>query len=266
MRVGVSSAAPRLCARRERRGIGPAEPRLLDDAADQRKAVRMKAGRGEAEHDVAGREVAARQKPLALDRADGEAGEVVVAAPIEARHLGRLAADQRRAGHAAALGDALDDVAAVVDVERAGGEIVEEEERLGALHDEVVDAHRDEVDADRAVLAALDGDLQLGADAVGRRDEDRVAEAGRLQVEERAEAAEPAEHAGRVGRRRGGLDPLHQAVAGVDIDAGVAIGQGIALLAHCRLAPRVPAGGLQERRRPRHWSRAGAAGTARSST
>ena len=81
------------------------------------------------------------------------------------------------------------------DVERAGREIVEEEERLRALHDEVVHAHRDEVDADRAVLAALDGDLQLGADAVGRRDQDRVAKAGRLQVEQRAEAAEPADHA-----------------------------------------------------------------------
>ena len=59
-------------------------------------------------------------------------------------------------------------------VELAGGEIVEEEQRLGALHDEVVDAHRDEVDADRVVHAGLDGDLELGADAVGGRDQDRI--------------------------------------------------------------------------------------------
>ena len=155
----------------------------------------MNAARGEAEDDVARREIAARQDPVALDRADGEAGEVVVALAVEARHLRGLAADQRGAGHAAALRDPLDDARRRLHVERGGGEIVEEEERLGALHDEVVDAHRDEVDADRAVLAAIDGDLQLGADAVGRGDQDRVAEAGRLQVEERPEAAESAEHA-----------------------------------------------------------------------
>jgi hypothetical protein len=40
-----------------------------------------------------------------------------------------------------------------VDVEAAGGEVVEEEQRLGALADEVVDAHRHEVDAE-AVEAA----------------------------------------------------------------------------------------------------------------
>ena len=36
------------------------------------------------------------------------------------------------------------------DIELAGGEVVEEEQRLGALDDDVVDAHGDEVDADGA--------------------------------------------------------------------------------------------------------------------
>ena len=63
--------------------------------------------------------------------------------------------------------------------ELAGREIVEEEQRLGALHDDVVDAHRDEVDADRVVAAGLDRDLHLGADAVVGRDQDRVREARR---------------------------------------------------------------------------------------
>ena len=80
--------------------------------------------------------------------------------------------------------------AAIADVELAGGEIVEEEQRLGALREQVVDAHGDEVDADGVVPAGLDGDLELGADAVGGGDEDRVREAGRLEIEQRAEAAE----------------------------------------------------------------------------
>ena len=120
---------------------------------------------------------------------------------IHAGHFGGLAADQRAAGLPAALGDAADDRRALVGVELAGGEIVEEEQRLGALHDEVVDAHGDEVDADRVVLAGLDGDLQLGADAVIGGDQHRIGEAGGLEVEQAAEAADLAIGA-RPARRR----------------------------------------------------------------
>ena len=74
--------------------------------------------------------------------------------------------------------------------ELPGGEIVEEEQRLGALDDDVVDAHRDEIDADRVVDAGLDGDLHLGADAVIGRDQDRILKAGRLEIEQAAEAAD----------------------------------------------------------------------------
>jgi hypothetical protein len=43
--------------------------------------------------------------------------------------------------------------------------IIEEEQRLRPLHDQVVHAHRDQINANRAMLAAFDGDL-FGADAV----------------------------------------------------------------------------------------------------
>ena len=75
-------------------------------------------------------------------------------------------------------------------VELAAGEVVEEEQRLGALREQVVDAHGDEIDADGGVPAGLDGDLELGADAVVGGNQDRVREAGRLEIEQRAEAAE----------------------------------------------------------------------------
>ena len=94
----------------------------------------------------------------------------------------------------------------------AGGEVVQEEQRLGALHHDVVDAHRHQVDADGVVDAGLDRDLQLGADAVGAGDQHRIDESRRLQVEQRAEAAEPAHHAGPVRRPRERLDRLDQRV------------------------------------------------------
>ena len=65
------------------------------------------------------------------------------------------------------LGDAV--------VELPGGEIVEEEERLGALDDQIVGAHRDQVDADAVVAAAVDRELELGADAVIGGDQQRIA-------------------------------------------------------------------------------------------
>ena len=190
----------------------------------------MHARRRQPDQHVARRDVAARQDLAALHGADGKAGEIVVLAGIHARHLGRLAADQRAAGLPAALGDAGDHRARHLHVELSAGEIVEEEQRLGALRQQVVDAHGDEVDADGVVPAGLDGDLELGADAVVGGDQDRVVEARPLQVEQRAEAAEigvGARPARRLGQR---LDGLDQGVAGIDIDAGVAVGDGRAVV------------------------------------
>ena len=133
----------------------------------------MDAGRRQADDHVAGGDVGARQDLVALDGADGEAAEVVVAVPVHARHFGRLAADEGATRFAAAPRDAGDDGGGGGDVELSGREVVEEEQRLRALHDEIVDAHGDEVDADGVVDAALDGDHQLGADAVVGGDEDR---------------------------------------------------------------------------------------------
>jgi hypothetical protein len=70
------------------------------------------------------------------------------------------------------------------------------------------------------VQAGGDGDLQLGADAVGRGDKDRVLEAGGLGVEQGAEATQ---RGGRSGARRGlgqRTDRLDQRGPCVDIDTG----------------------------------------------
>ena len=58
---------------------------------------------------------------------------------------------------------------------RTGGVVVEEEHGARAADDNVVDAHRDEVDANGAVLLALKGELELGAHAIGARHQEGVA-------------------------------------------------------------------------------------------
>ena len=196
----------------ERRRIGPGEAGLGHDAAHEREAVGMHAGGGQAEQQVTDHDPA-REQGAALGRADGEAGEVVVAARVEARHLRRLTTDQRRPGLAAAGGDALDDRRADMRIEPPRREIIEEEEGFGALHHEVVDAHGDEVDADARVPPGLDGDLHLRADAVVGGHEDRIAEAGGLEVEQTAEAADLGIGARPSRRPHQRLDTLDHGVA-----------------------------------------------------
>ena len=85
------------------------------------------------------------KRRAAVHRAHRKASKVEIAVVIHAGHLGGLSADQGAAGGLAAAGDPLDHAGALVDGQLAGGEIVQEEQRLGALADEVVHAHRDQV-------------------------------------------------------------------------------------------------------------------------
>ena len=158
-------------------GIGPGQPDARDNLAHQREAIGMHAARREAQDGIAGRDVAGQQRS-ALRCADREAGEIIVPSGIQARHLCRLSANQSAAGCQARLGDAGDDRSASLDRELADRQVIEKEQRLGALHDQVVDAHRDQISADRAVIPGLDGDQQLGADAVGAGDQHGIGKAG----------------------------------------------------------------------------------------
>src|SRR5690606_30392225 len=86
------------------------------------------------------------------------------------------------------------------------------------------DAHADQVDADGVVAAQLLGQLELGAHAVGARDQDRFAVLAR-QVEQRAEAAQAAHDLGTEAAPDQRFDAFDDFVARVDVDAGVAVGQ-----------------------------------------
>src|SRR3546814_15309119 len=75
--------------------------------------------------------------------------KVIVASGIHARHLRCLAADQRAVCLTAALGNATDNACSNFHIELAGGKIIEEEKRLSALHNQIIDRHGNKVDADR---------------------------------------------------------------------------------------------------------------------
>ena len=200
---------------------------LEEQLARQRVAVGVQAVRGQAEEDVTDLDGFAGNDAVAVDRADDGAGEVVLAVGVEAGHLRRLAADQGAAVGAAGLADALHDGLDDLVVELAGGQVIEKEERRGALHGDVVDAVVDEVLAYGVVDAQLEGDLELGADAVGRRDQDGVGKFFEIEREQAAEAADLREHMAVEGLARQHLDALLAAVGAGDVDPGVGVADAL---------------------------------------
>ncbi len=134
---------------------------LEEDVAGERVAVGTQPRRGQADDGVAlPHALGTELRPL-LHHADGEAGQVELVARHDAGVLRRLAPDQRAARLAAALVHPGHDGGHLLGVDLAGGDVVEHEERLGAHAHQVVDAHGDQVDADRAVAAGVAGDAIL---------------------------------------------------------------------------------------------------------
>ena len=204
-------------------GVGLQARDVEEHAPGERIAVGMQTGRRQANQDVARHDRPAVDDLRPVDRADDEAGEVVFAVGIETRHLGGLAADQRATVLAARARDPADDLFGDVRGQPPRRQVVEKEQRLGALNENVVDAVVDEIGADRVVAAGHEGDLELRPDAVGARDEHGILKPVAVEAEQTAERSDVGEHAGRERRPRQRLDPPHRLVSGVDVDAGLTV-------------------------------------------
>ena len=157
-----------------------------------------------------------RSKPCGLGMAADELGQ----------HR-ELAARDLDAGLLGARLQALGDLRERGRVGLLDGEVVEHRDRLGADADEVVDVHRDAVDADRVQAPGLLGDDELGADAVGaQRDRQVVGDAQHAGVVPRAEQR-PARAAG-VDRAQHVDERADARVARGDRDSG----GGVRVLGH----------------------------------
>ena len=104
-------------------------------------------------------------------------------------------------------------------------DVVEEEQRLGPLAHQIVDAHGHQIDPDGVEPPELLGHQCLGAHAVGPGHQDRLAVAVGVQGEQPAEVAEPAEHLGTEGGGHQGLDQIDGTLTGLDVHAGAGIGR-----------------------------------------
>ena len=147
--------------------------------------------------------------------------------------LGHLSAHQGAAGLLAALGDAGHNLRHVLGAQLANGHVVQEEEGLGANGHHVVHAHGNEVLAHRVVAVEQLGNCQLGAHAVGARDQHRVLHVlEALHGEAASESAEAADDLGTVGGLDCVLDAVDSAGTLVHINAGVGVGHVLGLVSH----------------------------------
>ncbi len=119
--------------------------------------------------------------------------------------LRRLPADERDTGLAADLGRALDELSDLLEVDPVRGDVVEEEERVGAAGQHVVDAVRREVCATVAKRASRAREDQLRADRVRGRGQ----QAGLVERMQPGERAEP----GRARGLDGSAQPLDDRIA-----------------------------------------------------
>ena len=178
--------------------------------------------------------------------------------------LSHLPADQRAARLAAAVDHPRHQVLDLIRLELADGDVVEEEQRLGALGGDVVHAHRHQVDADGGEAARGLGDEGLGAHPVGGGHEHRIAVAALVEGEQPAEPADVAHHLGPEGRAHPVLDTGDGLVAGAD-----AYARSLVCLTHGffeggQAPPRPPPRGLAcARRSPAADERGFAAGSGR---
>ena len=193
--------------------------RVSDEAADEREPVRVKAARGEAEHHVARAAGRAVDDLVPLHDPDHRPGEVELALPVDAGQLGRLAAEDGAPGFAADRRGAGDELGDLGEVERRSGNVVEEEERLGAGRQKVVRAVRGQVAPGVGEPARALREDELRADAVRRRGQKPLV----VEREEAGEPAEPARHGFRPGRLDRRPQPLDHLLGLRQRDTGLAV-------------------------------------------
>ncbi len=141
---------------------------------------------------------------------------------VHARHLGGLATEQRATDLLARLGHPGDDLGHEFGDEFGRGDVIEKEQRTGALYEDVVDTVVDEITAYAIPAAVAGGEFDLRAYTIGGGDENgSITEARRR--EQATEGAELGKHSRSVGRANCVAHQLHGTVAGVDVDACVGV-------------------------------------------
>ena len=90
-----------------------------------------------------------------FDSTHRKAGQIIFAIRVHARHLGGLTPNQGATGHFTTGRNPFDHIGRGRDIEFAASEVVEKKQRFSTLHQNIVDAHGDEINAHGVVFIEM---------------------------------------------------------------------------------------------------------------
>ncbi|MNC45344.1 hypothetical protein D3C75_942990 [compost metagenome] len=167
---------------------------LQQKLAHQRKAVAVYPAGSEANNRIARCNIHTGNKLGLISHTHCESGDIIFTRRIHARHLSRLAADQRAACLMTAFGNPGNNRFNLFGHNLVAGQIIEEEQRLCTLHYNIVHTHGYRIDANRVVAVCRESDFELSAHTIGSRDEHRLFILVFVESEECTEPAELCHH------------------------------------------------------------------------
>src|SRR6267142_6889003 len=161
-----------------------------------------------------------------VGNSNNEAGHIIFSCGIEIRHLRRLAAKQNAAILATTIGYAFDDTVNNFGQKFSSGDVVKEEERPRALHQDVVHAMVDEVASDCVVNPGKESNLKFRPHSIRGSHQHRMLQIRKSSVKHPAKASYFGKRSLVESLPREFLDFVSGACGRVDINAGVAVGDG----------------------------------------
>ena len=158
--------------------------------------------------------------------ANNEAGQIVLAFRIKARHLRRFTADQRTAVVPACIGHAFNNLFRNLRIERAGSKVIHKKQWRRALHGNVIHAVVYQIAAHGVMQVHHERHFELGADAIHAGNQHGIAKLFLVDGKHAAEAADLAHYSRRERAMGEVFNALLGAVGAVNINAAIGIGDG----------------------------------------
>jgi hypothetical protein len=203
---------------------------IENDFTRKRKAVSLQTTRMKAYNDISCTDGFARDERLLLNATYDRTDEIVLADRIKTRHFSRLATEKSHVVFLASFAKTGNYTFEDDGINFSRADIIHEEQRLGTLNEDIVNAVVYDILSDGVVLVHYGGNFELSAHAVCRRDKDLILAC--RSFKKTPERADVTQHVRGLGSGNHLLDGTYRAHFDVNIDAGLRIRRLSRCLAH----------------------------------
>ncbi len=142
------------CFAAEHIGFGiPRQPCVVDHFSHQAKSVAVQTACGNPQHHVAFGNLFSVDQFFVFDNTDCKTSQVVVVFTIHVWHDRRFTAQQCHVAGQTSVADTLDDSLQSGRIVVAHRNVIQKEQRFTTGTQQIIDAHRDQIDSDRIVTS-----------------------------------------------------------------------------------------------------------------